>query len=188
MLRRSTARSVSHPGARAAILVSDLDDPMTAARKRCHAVLARASTAALEAAWQRYASRVRHGVLRQPEVGLVMLRGRVDGHGDPFHLGEASVCRCVVALHWAGDVESAASDTETSEPTIGVGYTLGRDRGKAELIACLEALARLSPVAREVEVEVLAPLAEAQRAERARRDADTGSSRVAFVTMVRGES
>ena len=33
-----------------------------------------------------------------PETGLVMLRGRADGSGHPFNLGEATVTRCVASL------------------------------------------------------------------------------------------
>ncbi len=34
-----------------------------------------------------------HEHLRQPENGLVMLRGRIGGDGAPFNLGEATVSR-----------------------------------------------------------------------------------------------
>ncbi|MGQ3358871.1 MAG: phosphonate C-P lyase system protein PhnG, partial [Phreatobacter sp.] len=37
-------------------------------------------------------------VLRAPEIGLVMVRGRVGGDGAPFNLGEATVTRAAVAL------------------------------------------------------------------------------------------
>ena len=39
-----------------------------------------------------------HEPLRQPENGLVMLRGRVGGDGAPFNLGEATVSRAAVRL------------------------------------------------------------------------------------------
>jgi phosphonate C-P lyase system protein PhnG len=32
-------------------------------------------------------------VIRVPEIGLVMLRGRVGGNGSPFNVGEATVAR-----------------------------------------------------------------------------------------------
>jgi alpha-D-ribose 1-methylphosphonate 5-triphosphate synthase subunit PhnG len=154
---------------------------MTAARQHRHAVLARATTAWLEAAWQPFAGAVQVQRLRPSETGLVMLRGRAGGTGAPFNLGEASLCRCAVALRPAASAADPAS-------VIGVGYALGRDKRKAELIACFEALARLPEHASRVEDEVLAPLAELQQAERSRRAERTATSRVAFVTMVRGET
>ena len=63
--------------------------------------------------------------LREPENGLVMVRGRIGGDGAPFNLGEATVSRAAVRL-------------ATGE--VGFGYTLGRDREKARLIALCDAL------------------------------------------------
>ena len=39
-----------------------------------------------------------HDVLRAPETGLVMLRGRMGATGAAFNLGEATVTRCAVRL------------------------------------------------------------------------------------------
>ena len=39
-----------------------------------------------------------HEDLREPENGLVMVRGRVGGDGAPFNLGEATVSRAAVRL------------------------------------------------------------------------------------------
>src|ERR1700709_1277362 len=63
--------------------------------------------------------------LREPENGLVMVRGRIGGDGAPFNLGEATVSRTAVRL-------------ATGE--IGFGYVLGRDRQKAQMIALCDAL------------------------------------------------
>ena len=63
--------------------------------------------------------------LREPENGLVMLRGRIGGDGAPFNLGEATVSRAAVRL-------------ATGE--VGFGYTLGRDGEKARMIALCDAL------------------------------------------------
>src|SRR5215475_13861749 len=52
--------------------------------------------------------------LREPENGLVMLRGRVGGDGAAFNLGEATVSRAAVRL---------------ASGEVGFGYLLGRDRG-----------------------------------------------------------
>ncbi len=59
-----------------------------------------------------------HEILREPENGLVMVRGRIGGDGAPFNLGEATVARAAVRL---------------STGEVGFGYTLGRDRQKARI-------------------------------------------------------
>ena len=110
--------------------------------------------------------------LREPENGLVMVRGRIGGDGAPFNLGEATVSRAAVRL-------------ATGE--IGFGYTLGRDREKARMIALCDALVQSHEFADAVETKVLAPLREAAITVRSRKAAETAATRVDFYTMVRGE-
>src|SRR6202165_2505743 len=66
-----------------------------------------------------------HENLREPENGLVMVRGRIGGDGAPFNLGEGTVSRAAVRL---------------STGEVGFGYTLGRDAQKARMIALCDAL------------------------------------------------
>jgi alpha-D-ribose 1-methylphosphonate 5-triphosphate synthase subunit PhnG len=110
--------------------------------------------------------------LREPENGLVMVRGRIGGDGAPFNLGEATVSRAAVRL---------------SSGEVGFGYTLGRDRQKAQLIALCDALIQTVDHADSVEAQVLAPLRAAMTSERNRKAAETAATRVDFYTMVRGE-
>jgi alpha-D-ribose 1-methylphosphonate 5-triphosphate synthase subunit PhnG len=110
--------------------------------------------------------------LREPENGLVMVRGRVGGDGAPFNLGEATVSRAAVRL-------------ATGE--VGFGYALGRDRQKARMIALCDALVQSNEFADAVETNVLAPLRTAMISERDRRAAETAATRVDFYTLVRGE-
>ena len=110
--------------------------------------------------------------LRQPENGLVMVRGRIGGDGAPFNLGEATVSRAAVRL--AGG-------------EVGFGYTLGRDHDKARMIALCDALIQTSDHADRVEAQVLAPLRAHLMSERERRAAETAATRVDFYTLVRGE-
>src|ERR1700733_9001363 len=84
-----------------------------------------------------------HENLREPENGLVMVRGRIGGDGAPFNLGEATVSRAAVPL-------------ETGE--VGFGYTLGRDRQKARMMALCDALVQSAEFADTVEARVIAPL------------------------------
>jgi alpha-D-ribose 1-methylphosphonate 5-triphosphate synthase subunit PhnG len=110
--------------------------------------------------------------LREPENGLVMLRGRIGGDGAPFNLGEATVSRAAVRL-------------ATGE--VGFGYVLGRDRRKAQMIALCDALVQSNEFSEAVEEGVLTPLRAAMVSERDRRAAETAATRVDFYTMVRGE-
>lgn len=113
-----------------------------------------------------------HQSLREPENGLVMVRGRVGGDGAPFNLGEATVSRAAVRL-------------ATGE--VGFGYTLGRDLDKARMIALCDAMVQSPELAEAVELNVLAPLRAVMDARRSRRSAEAAATRVDFYTMVRGE-
>ena len=110
--------------------------------------------------------------LRQPENGLVMVRGRIGGDGAPFNLGEATVSRAAVRL-------------ATGE--VGFGYTLGRDREKARMIALCDAMVQSGEFAHAVEASVLAPLRAAVISMQDRKAAETAATRVDFYTLVRGE-
>jgi len=146
-------------------------DPLQKQRQAAMAVLAHADAA--EIARQLAAIPVpAHEDLREPENGLVMLRGRTGGDGAPFNLGEATVSRAAVRL---------------ASGEVGIGYTLGRDPDKARLIAVCDALLQTADHAAAVEAQVLAPLRIRRDAERKRKAAETAATRVDFYTLVRGE-
>jgi alpha-D-ribose 1-methylphosphonate 5-triphosphate synthase subunit PhnG len=113
-----------------------------------------------------------HEDLREPENGLVMVRGRVGGDGAPFNLGEATVSRAAVRL---------------STGEVGFGYTLGRDREKARLIALCDAMVQSAELAGAVETQVVAPLRAAMIERRSRKAEEAAATRVDFYTLVRGE-
>ena len=110
--------------------------------------------------------------LREPENGLVMVRGRIGGDGAPFNLGEATVSRAAVRL---------------STGELGFGYALGRDREKARMIALCDALVQSGEFADALEVNVLSPLRASMTSEQDRKAAETAATRVDFYTLVRGE-
>src|SRR2546430_4897435 len=83
-----------------------------------------------------------HENLRDPENGLVMVRGRIGGDGAPFNPGEATVSRAAVRL-------------ATGE--IGFGHTLRRDRQKPPLIPPCDALLQSNEFAGTGEENVLTP-------------------------------
>ena len=113
-----------------------------------------------------------HEILREPENGLVMVRGRIGGDGAAFNLGEATVSRAAVRL---------------STGEIGFGYTLGRDGEKARMIALCDAMGQSDQFAGLVETVVIAPLRAAISAKQNRKAAEAAATRVDFYTLVRGE-
>lgn len=112
-----------------------------------------------------------HDMLRPPEVGAVMVRGRVGGTGAPFNLGEMTVTRCVLRLACGA---------------VGHAHVQGRDKRHAVRAAVVDALMQTDQAAR-ISAAVLAPLAQAEAARRATRAAKAAATKVEFFTMVRGE-
>jgi alpha-D-ribose 1-methylphosphonate 5-triphosphate synthase subunit PhnG len=147
------------------------EDGRQAQRKAAMAVLAH-FTAGEIAAQLHSLTLPAHESLREPENGLVMVRGRIGGDGAAFNLGEATVSRAAVRL---------------SSGEVGFGYTLGRDREKARMIALCDALVQSDRFAGAVETRVLAPLRATMGARRQQKAAETAATRVDFYTMVRGE-
>jgi alpha-D-ribose 1-methylphosphonate 5-triphosphate synthase subunit PhnG len=140
-------------------------------RRRWLAVLAQATTDRLEACWAA-AQPPAMSLLRQPEIGLVMARGRAGGTGQRFNLGEITVTRCAV---------------QSAEGHVGHGYVIGRDKRKAELVASFDALLQ-APSRRAALLErVLEPLAAAQAEATATQARKAAATRVEFFTMVRGD-
>lgn len=142
-----------------------------AARQRRMALLARAGGDELAAAWNGLAEKPGVEMLRGPEVGLVMLRGRIGGTGGAFNVGEAAVSRATVRL---------------STGEVGHGMLLGSDRERARLAAVFDALALRADTADAV-ARLVAAVQVRLAAEDERRDAETAATRVDFFTLVRGE-
>jgi alpha-D-ribose 1-methylphosphonate 5-triphosphate synthase subunit PhnG len=142
-----------------------------AQRKAAMAVLAHSDAAEISARLGAIALPA-HENLREPENGLVMVRGRIGGDGASFNLGEATVSRAAVRL---------------STGEVGFGYTLGRDRQKAQMIALCDAMVQSNEFSDAVQANVIAPLRAAIMAKRNRKAEETAATRVDFYTLVRGE-
>ncbi|MBD2231656.1 phosphonate C-P lyase system protein PhnG [Phormidium tenue] len=115
--------------------------------------------------------------LRSPEIGLAMVRGRAEGAGQPFNLGEITLTRCVVQLEQAGD-----------DSISGFGYVAGRSQRHAELAAVCDALLQHSDWQAKVQTQVIEPLRAAARQQRVAEAAEVESTRVNFFTLLRGEA
>lgn len=129
-------------------------------------LLARADAARLAAL---FPDLPEHALLRGPETGAVMVRGRQGGTGAPFNLGEMSVTRCSVQL---------------ASGAVGHAHVQGRDKAHARRAAVIDALLQGDD---SLQTTVLKPLAEAEAARRHARAAKAGATKVEFFTMVRGE-
>jgi alpha-D-ribose 1-methylphosphonate 5-triphosphate synthase subunit PhnG len=143
-----------------------------AGRRRWMSVLALASVDELQACWATLEEPPRYTLLRRPEVGLVMVRGRAGGTGVRFNLGEMTVTRCTVQLE---------------DGTLGHAWVGGRDGRHAELAAALDALLQDPARMAALSAAVVEPLARAQADRRQAAAARAAASRVEFFTMVRGE-
>ncbi len=125
----------------------------SAARAAWLRILALAQPDALDAAYAQLSGMgalPAYRLLRKPEAGMAMVRGRAGGTGAQFNLGEITVTRCAVVLE-DGPAGSIA----------GVGYVQGRGTRHAEQAAVLDALLQRADWHQRVHDTVLAPLTQA---------------------------
>jgi alpha-D-ribose 1-methylphosphonate 5-triphosphate synthase subunit PhnG len=142
-----------------------LTDQPHAARRRWMAVLARAAADELCDALGTVPA---YRVLRGPEAGLVMVRGRAGGGGAPFNLGEMTATRCSV---------------RTDAGFVGHAYIAGRDERAAELAALADALLQDPAHQSRMLADVIEPLVERQQARRDTTAAKAAATRVQFFAM-----
>jgi alpha-D-ribose 1-methylphosphonate 5-triphosphate synthase subunit PhnG len=146
-------------------------EPPRYERRAWLSVLAKARADELASAWSALDERPDYQALRAPEVGLVLVRGRMGGLGDAFNLGEMTLTRAAVRL---------------TSGEAGLAYVAGRDRRHAEIAAAVDAMMQ-SPALRErVEGPVIARLDVAQRERRELGARKAAATKVDFFTMVTG--
>jgi len=115
---------------------------------------------------------VDYQLIRAPEIGMTLVRGRMGGNGAAFNVGEMSVTRCVVRL---------------ADGRTGYSYLAGRDKVHAELAALADA--HLQGAQPSIWLsDLILSLANAQAERRAQKEADTAATKVEFFTLVRGEN
>ncbi|MBT9372568.1 MULTISPECIES: phosphonate C-P lyase system protein PhnG [unclassified Rhizobium] len=143
--------------------------PIEAERKEWMGVLARAPIDLLRAAFDGCRERERARWLVEPEIGLLQLRAKAPVTGTPFHLGEATITRCVV------DVDGRR----------GYAVVLGRDPERAEIAAVFDALLQEPQLRACLAQELLQP-AKVAIGERRRSKADAAQATAAhFFTAAR---
>ena len=109
-------------------------------------------------------------VLRPAETGMVMVRGRTGGAGNPFNLGEMTVTRCAIRL--------ATGET-------GIGYVAGRDKTHSYVAAVADAMLQSSVWHDQVRDSLIEPLRQAADARRDAVSRKAKATQVEFFTMVR---
>jgi alpha-D-ribose 1-methylphosphonate 5-triphosphate synthase subunit PhnG len=142
-------------------------------RRRWMGVLAKTAPASLESVWNQLGMhQPTFRFLQNPECGLLMVRGRIGGTGQPFNLGEVTATRCTIRL------ESGL---------IGVACVLGRNQAHAKRAAIIDAMLQdlnLQPVLLE---QLIVPLETALQHQEIERRQQTAGTKVDFFTMVRGD-
>jgi alpha-D-ribose 1-methylphosphonate 5-triphosphate synthase subunit PhnG len=128
-------------------------------------VLARADADVLA---ERLGAQPDYQVLRGPEAGLVMVRGRIGGGGGPFNLGEMTVTRCTV---------------RTATGFVGHAYVAGRSERRADLAALADALLQDPTQQTALLEQVIEPLALVQQEQRETVAAKAAATRVQFFAM-----
>lgn len=151
-------------------LSSSADAPAQARRQRWLSVLARAPAARLAALWDGLGPVPAYTLLRRPETGLVMLKGRISGSGAPFSAGEMTATRAAVRL-------------ESGE--VGMGYVGGRSARHAEIVAAVDALGQRPDWRYRLEAEIVTPLEAEADARRRAIGARAAATKVDFFTIAR---
>lgn len=141
-------------------------------RKRWLSILAKADIVDLESLFNNLPIKPEWTVIRAPEVGMIMARGRAGGTGQRFNLGEVSVTRCAVRL---------------DHGAVGHGYVMGRNRRQAELVAVVDAMMQIPSRREALESAVIAPLAMRQAQLHQLMARKVAATKVDFFTMVRGD-
>ena len=138
-------------------------------RREWMGVLARAPIDLLRSAFD--GSRQRHLARRLvgPEVGLLQLRAKAHVTGTPFHLGEATMTRCVVEI----------------DGRRGYAVVLGRDPERAELAAFFDALLQDPQSRALLASELLQPAEDAIMARRCRKAEEAQKTTAHFFTAAR---
>jgi len=140
-------------------------------RKEALSLLSRSERHDIEKYWLSLALTPSYKMLKQPEIGMVMVKAKASGTDQAFNMGEMTTTRCVVQL---------------DSGQLGYGYTAGRDKKKSELIALIDACFQSEEHANLISEKLLIPLEEQLHQQYQSKKENIESSKVNFFTMVRG--
>ena len=111
-------------------------------------------------------------ILKGPEVGLLMINGRIHSTGRPFHLGEVSLTKCVL---------------RDDQGLLGYGHIIGRNKQQAKAIALFDLALQRNDSAEAALIRLNAWKEDVAKIDTMESEA-VEETRVDFFTMVRGES
>jgi alpha-D-ribose 1-methylphosphonate 5-triphosphate synthase subunit PhnG len=148
----------------------DREADAPARRQRWLSLLAKAPSTRLEALWAAIGPVPSYTMLRRPEIGLVMVQGRVSGNGASFCAGEMTVTRAAVRLPGG---------------QIGLGYVGGRRPRQAEIVAAIDALGQLPEWHETIETKIVTPLATEAEARHRLVATRAAATKVEFFTVAR---
>ncbi|MGK7899130.1 MAG: phosphonate C-P lyase system protein PhnG [Xenococcus sp. (in: cyanobacteria)] len=140
-------------------------------RQAWMAILAKSSVGDIEQYIKILGEIPEYTFLRQPEIGLAMVRGRTGGTGEIFNLGEMTITRCVVKI----------------KTVTGFGYVGGRSKRHAELAAVCDGLLQQQEWFDIVCDRVIQPLQSKLKEHQQKQQRQTEATKVEFFTMLRGE-
>ncbi len=146
-------------------------DIQTKMRQGWMATLAKGNLNQLETKVSEIGTLPQYSLIRPPEIGLTMVRGRAGGRGQIFNLGEMTITRCAVKI----------------EEVMGFGYVAGRSYRHAELAALCDGLMQLPEwhdIVQSVVIEFLEAEANHQKEIK---QLQTEATKVNFFTMARGD-
>ncbi len=141
-------------------------------RQLLHETLTCSCLQDIKAYWPYQPDDFLYDLLRSPETGMVMAVGRTENAGEPFNIGEVSVTRCALRLN-SGE--------------MGVGYVMGGDSDHALYIAIIDALAQQDERRDQLFEQVIEPLRHLKALKNQEQEQKTASTKVDFLTMVRGD-
>ncbi|WP_036478509.1 phosphonate C-P lyase system protein PhnG [Myxosarcina sp. GI1] len=134
-------------------------------------ILAKSSVVNLEQQVKTLEKLPEYTVLRQPEIGLTMVRARAGGTGEAFSLGEMTITRCVIKIN----------------EVMGFAYVGGRAKRHAELAAVCDGLLQQEEWFSQVCERVIQPLQIILLEHQQKQQRQTEATKVEFLTMLRGE-
>ncbi|MDD2877936.1 MAG: phosphonate C-P lyase system protein PhnG [Acidiphilium sp.] len=139
-----------------------------AARQAWLGVLARASLEEMRSNLADAPDLPDYTILRGPETGMAMARGRIGGGGAAFNLGEMTITRCSI---------------RDATGRVGHGYAAGRDDAKVELIARLDAVLQNAATFAAFHAAIIVPLAKTRADRWAAIEAQAAQTNVNFFTL-----
>lgn len=142
-------------------------------RQRAMGVMAKSELKAISDCWQTLNITLDYDTIKPAQVGMAMVRAQAGTEGLVYNQGEMTVTRCVLQ--------------EKATQVMGVGYTQGRSKQKATLMAEVDLALQNASHQNDVIEKLVEPLEQAHQRAVAQQNKATDATKVDFFTMVRGE-